>query len=215
MQPVKSRYTTTAVLLHWLIAALLLAEFAHGWWMQEIPKIPAGVRANAFNLHKSVGLLLLALALIRLGWRIAHRPPPLPSLPRWQAWAAKGNHALLYAMMFAMPLSGYLGSVFSGYPILWFGWTLPSWGRADPAIKDLMSVVHLASSWVLLVSFSLHVAGTIKHSLAGDRVMARMGFGKTERQRRAEARLARTSTSAPGGSVSAATPQRRASAQPR
>src|SRR5690242_18164972 len=53
-RPVKTRYTMTAVVLHWLIAALLIAEFAHGWWMQEIPKIPAGVRANAFNLHKSV-----------------------------------------------------------------------------------------------------------------------------------------------------------------
>jgi cytochrome b561 len=186
-RPVKTRYTTTAVVLHWLIAALLIAEFAHGWWMQEIPKIPAGVRANAFNLHKSVGLLLLALALIRLGWRIAHRPPPLPALARWQAWAAKGNHALLYAMMLVMPLSGYLGSVFSGYPILWFGWTLPSWGHADPAIKDLMSVVHLASSWILLVSFGLHVAGTIKHSLAGDRVMARMGIGRPAGQRRVDA----------------------------
>jgi cytochrome b561 len=181
--PGTSRYTATAVVLHWVIAALLIAEFAHGWWMQEIPKVPTGVRASAFNVHKSVGLLLLALALIRLGWRIAHRPPALPPLPRWQALAAQTNHALLYATMFVLPLSGYLGSVFSGYPILWFGWRLPSWGHADTAIKDLMSVVHLSSSWILLVCLTLHVLGTVKHTIAGDRVMARMGFGRRPSQR--------------------------------
>jgi cytochrome b561 len=171
------RYTRTAVLLHWMIAALLFAEFAHGWWMQEIPKQPPGIRADAFNMHKSVGLLLLALVLVRLGWRLAHRPPVLLPVARWQAVLARSNHVLLYAMMVAMPLSGYLGSVFSGYPIKWFGLMLPAWGWADPAIKELMSSVHLATSWILLASTSLHVAGTIKHAIAGERVMARMSLG--------------------------------------
>jgi cytochrome b561 len=170
------RYTRTAVLLHWMIGALLFAEFAHGWWMQEIPKQPPGIRADAFNMHKSVGLLLLALVLFRLGWRIAHRPPALLPVARWQAFLAKSNHVLLYAMMVAMPLSGYLGSVFSGYPIKWFGLVLPAWGWADPTIKELMSSVHLATSWILLASTSLHVAGTIKHAIAGERVMARMSL---------------------------------------
>jgi cytochrome b561 len=182
------RYTKTAVVLHWAIAALLVAVFAHGWWMQGIPKRPPGIRADAFNLHKSVGLLLLALALIRLGWRIAHQPPALPLLPLWQARLAKANHVLLYAMMIVMPLSGYLGSVFSGYPIKWFGFTLPAWGWADPAIKDLMSTVHLASGWVLLVSTCMHIAGTAMHAFAGDRVMARMGFELRSRPRAIVAR---------------------------
>lgn len=175
--PRLERYTRTAVLLHWMIAALLFAEFAHGWWMQEIPKQPPGIRADAFNMHKSVGLLLLALVLVRLGWRLAHRPPVLLPVARWQAVLARSNHVLLYAMMVAMPLSGYLGSVFSGYPIKWFGLMLPAWGWADPAIKELMSSVHLATSWILLASTSLHVAGTIKHAIAGERVMARMSLG--------------------------------------
>ena len=98
-------------------------------------------------------------------------------MPRWQTLAARTNHVVLYAMMLAMPLSGYLGSVFSGYPIKWFGVALPAWGGSDPAIKELMSVVHLTTSWILLVSMCLHVMGTIKHALAGDRVMARMGIG--------------------------------------
>jgi len=189
------RYTRTAIALHWLIAALVLVEFAHGWWMQEIPKQPPGLRADAFNLHKSAGLVVLALMLIRLGWRIAHRPPALPPMLRWQSLLAKANHVLLYTMVIAMPLSGYLGSVFSGYPIKWFGVTLPAWGWADPTIKDWMSVVHLTTSWILLVSLCLHITGTIKHTLAGDRVMARMGFGGKTADTRAPA----TAVSAPPG----------------
>ena len=189
------RYTRTAIALHWLIAALVLVEFAHGWWMQEIPKQPPGLRADAFNLHKSAGLVVLALMLIRLGWRIAHRPPALPPMLKWQALLAKANHVLLYTMVIAMPLSGYLGSVFSGYPIKWFGVTLPAWGWADPTIKDWMSVVHLTTSWILLVSLCLHITGTIKHTLAGDRVMARMSFGGKTAHRRAPA----TAVSAPPG----------------
>ena len=99
----QSRYTKTAVVLHWLMAALLIAEFAHGWWMQQIPKQPPGLRAEAFNLHKSVGLILLALVLVRLGWRIAHPPPAFPPIPAWQETLARANHFVLYAMMIAMP----------------------------------------------------------------------------------------------------------------
>jgi cytochrome b561 len=189
------RYTRTAIALHWLIAALVLVELAHGWWMQEIPKQPPGLRADAFNLHKSAGLVVLALMLIRLGWRIAHRPPALPPMLKWQALLAKANHVLLYTMVIAMPLSGYLGSVFSGYPIKWFGVTLPAWGWADPTIKDWMSVVHLTTSWILLVSLCLHITGTIKHTLAGDRVMARMGLGGKTADTRAPA----AAVSAPPG----------------
>ena len=176
VERIAGRYTRVAVVLHWAIAALLFAEFAHGWWMQQIPKEPPGIRADAFNLHKSAGLLLLALVLARLAWRIGHRPPPMPPLPRWQSLAAKSNHLLLYTMMVVIPLSGYFGSVFSGYPIKWFGLTLPAWGMADSGAKDAMSVVHLAATWILLASTSLHVAGTVKHALAGDRMMARMSL---------------------------------------
>ena len=71
-----ARYTKTAVVLHWTIAVIVVGQFAWGWLMQEIPKSPPGLRADAFNFHKSIGLCLLALMLFRLGWRIAHSPPP-------------------------------------------------------------------------------------------------------------------------------------------
>ena len=165
-----------AVVLHWVVAALVLAQATWGWTMQAIAKGQGGVRADAFNLHKSVGLVILALMLVRLGWRLAHRPPPLLGLPAWQRRLAVGTHALLYAALLAMPLTGYLGSVWSGYPVKWFGITLPAWGTRSPGLKDLMSTLHLGISTVLIAAIVLHVAGAVRHILAHDGYAARMGL---------------------------------------
>lgn len=178
-----SRYTTTAVILHWLIAAVVVGQFAWGWAMQEIPKSPPGLRADAFNWHKSVGLCLLALMLFRLGWRIAHPAPPLLPMPAWQAWLARTTHAALYAALILMPVAGYLGSVWSGYPVKWFGITLPDWGTKSPALKDAMSAIHLATSWVLLALVALHVAGALRHVSRGERIMTRMSLGRRTARR--------------------------------
>ena len=177
-------YTTTAVVLHWLVAALVVGQFAWGWLMQEIPKSPAGLRADAFNLHKSIGLCLLALVLVRLGWRLAHRPPPLPAMPAWQARLAKATHAALYAALIVMPLAGYLGSAWSGYPVRWFGITLPAWAGSEPALKEAMRATHYAASWALLALFALHVAGAVYHALRGDGVMGRMRLVRRVARRR-------------------------------
>jgi cytochrome b561 len=160
-----ARYTTLAIALHWIVALLVVVQIAWGWLMQEIPKQPPGLRADAFNVHKSLGLTILALMLVRLGWRIAHPPPPLPPLPPWQRRLARANHALLYAALIVMPVAGYLGSVFSGYPVKLYGMMLPAWGSKDDAIKSAMSVVHLATSWVLVAAIALHLAGAAKHAL--------------------------------------------------
>jgi cytochrome b561 len=171
--------------LHWLVAAVLVVQFAWGWTMQQIPKQPPGLRADAFNLHKSVGLLLLALMLIRLGCRLAHAPPPLAMMPTWQRMLAAWTHRLLYVSLIVQPLAGYLGSVFSGYPVKWFGVTLPAWGAPSVALKDAMSTVHLCNSFVLLALVLLHLAGALKHVLAGDGYVRRMLLSR--RRRRDEA----------------------------
>src|SRR5688572_8389659 len=120
------RYGTVAIALHWLIAALVFCQIYLGWWMIEIPKYPVGVRAGWFNLHKSIGLTIALLIVLRLAWRLRHAPPPLPaSVPRWQARAAGISHFLLYAALLLQPLVGYLGSSFSGYPIKYFGIAMP------------------------------------------------------------------------------------------
>jgi cytochrome b561 len=171
------RYSRTAIVLHWLIAVAVLVQFGWGWWMQGIPKQPVGPRVDAFNLHKSVGLTILALMCVRLAWRWRHPAPRLPAMPGWQAALAHGTHVTLYAALFVMPLAGYLGSVFSGYPVKYFGMTLPSWGSKSDAVKDFMSALHFTTSWVLAAAVALHVAGALKHWLFDrDGLVARMGL---------------------------------------
>jgi cytochrome b561 len=169
------RYTTTAIVLHWLIALAVFAQIAFGWWMQAIPKDPVGPRVNAFNLHKSIGLSVLLLMAIRLAWRGMHRPPALPPVPPWQAKAARINHGLLYLCLFVQPLSGYIGSAVSGYPVRYFGLLLPAWAPKSIPLKDLLSSVHLISSWVLIAAITIHVAAALKHQFVDrDKLLRRM-----------------------------------------
>jgi len=177
-RPRVDRYTRTAIALHWLIAVAVIVQFCWGWWMQGVPKQPAGMRADAFNLHKSVGMTILMLMSVRLLWRWGHPPPAFPAMPKWQAALAHVVHATLYAVLLLHPLSGYLGSVFSGYPVKLFGMTLPAWGHNDPALKNFFSASHFVTSWVLLAAVTLHVAGALKHALVDrDGLLARMGVG--------------------------------------
>jgi len=174
-----SRYPLTVIALHWVTAAAVVGLVLLGWWMQTIPKEPVGPRADAYNLHKSIGLTVLVLMLVRLGWRISHRPPELPPLPPWQAWAARAVHALLYLLMFVDAFSGYLGSAVSGFPVKYFGVTLPAWTGASPAVKDACSAIHLGASWALVVVIALHLAATLYHQwVLRDGLLLRMWLGR-------------------------------------
>lgn len=169
-----TRYTRTAIALHWLLALLVIAQIAWGWWMQGIAKMPVGPRVDAFNLHKSMGMLILALMLVRIAWRAGHPPPPLPRMPRWQHLSARVSHVLLYVALVAQPVIGYLGSAWSGYPVRLFGFALPAWAGSHPALKDAMSRAHLVVAIVLMAAISLHVAAALRHAAARDGVLARM-----------------------------------------
>jgi cytochrome b561 len=97
------------------------------------------------------------------------------SVARWQVRAARTSHALLYVCMVAMPLAGYLGSTFSGYPIKYFGLTVPGWGWKDDALKEFFSAVHYSAAWCFMVLIGLHIAAALKHRLVDrDGVFARM-----------------------------------------
>jgi cytochrome b561 len=158
------RYDRVALTLHWLVAIAVIAQIALGWWMLDVPKQPVGVRAYWFNLHKSIGLTVGVLVVLRIAWRITHPPPALPStMPRWQVTAAHAGHLFLYACMISMPVAGYLGSVFSGYPIRYFGWTLPGWGWKDNSLKELFSSVHWVVALLFITVISLHVLAALKH----------------------------------------------------
>jgi YVTN family beta-propeller protein len=170
------RYGTVAMALHWLIAALALCQITLGWWMIDVPKSPPGVRAGWFNLHKSIGLTIGVLMLLRLAWRLRHPAPPLPaSMPRWQARAARVSHCLLYAALIAQPLAGYLGSSFTPYPIKYFGMTLPHWGWDAPQLKALCSTIHFTLACLITGLVVLHITAALKHLLINrDGVFQRM-----------------------------------------
>src|SRR5262249_21852146 len=108
----QSAYGTGAAVLHWLIGVLLLGQIGFGWFLETIPR---GVPARGFyvNLHKSTGLTLALLILIRIVWRLTHPAPPMPAvMPVWERVAARWSHWVLYACMLVMPLSGYIASNF-------------------------------------------------------------------------------------------------------
>lgn len=161
-----ARYTKVAVTLHWLIAALVVSQLTLGWWMLDIPKQPGGVRAFWFNVHKSVGMTIALLVLVRIAWRFRHPAPLLPArVPVWQRRAAGVTHALLYVCLLGMPLVGFLGSTFSGYPIRYFGITLPAWGYESAPLKEFFSAVHLGFAWVFMTLIALHAGAALKHLL--------------------------------------------------
>lgn len=176
MHHTSARYTRVAIALHWLLAAALLYQLALGWWMVDLPKSPPGLRAGRFNWHKSIGITLFMVVLVRLSWRVSHVPPGHEALPHWQHRAAELSHALLYACMVVLPLSGYLGSVFSGYPVKFFGLVLPQWAAAWPAGKAFMGAMHYTTVWVFMGLVAMHVGAAMWHAVRRDGVVRRMGI---------------------------------------
>jgi cytochrome b561 len=175
--PVGSRsYGRTAVLLHWLLALCLLGQLALGWWMLDIPKEPPGMRASWFNLHKSIGLMLTFLVIFGLAWRTRHPVAQAAALPPWQRRAARRTHAALHVCMLVIPLSGYLGSSFSGYPVRFFGWVLPTWTSSWAAGKQAMSSLHYAAVCLFMALLLLHIGAALWHVLRRDDIAERMGL---------------------------------------
>ena len=169
-------YSRFAVALHWLLAAALFAQLALGWWMIDLPKSPPGLRAGWFNVHKSVGLTIALVVLVRVVWRATHPVAAHAALPAWQRQAARLNHAALYLCMLAIPLSGYLGSTFTRHPVRYFGIVLPDWNRDWPAAKELMSALHYAGVWLFTGLLAVHIAAALWHWRKRDAVCARMGL---------------------------------------
>jgi cytochrome b561 len=169
-----NRYTRVAIVLHWIMVPAILMQFSLGWYMVDLPKSPE--RSYFFALHKSIGLTIFLMAMIRLGWRLMHNPPPLPAtLPHWQRESARVTHTMLYILMFLQPLSGYLSSSFSGYTTNLFGIPLPAWGWKDPVLNQLLTDFHIISSIILALLISAHILGALVHVLTpGDHIFRRI-----------------------------------------
>jgi cytochrome b561 len=170
-----NNYSGTAKFLHWLIAAMVIGLIAVGFYMTAQKLSPQVI--SLYKLHKSTGLLVLALMLARLIWRWRHRPPPLPgSIAAWQQAASRISHGLLYLLLFLMPTSGWLMNSTSGTPMRWFGtFLVPALVERNPEQIELWKQVHFYSAWLLVTLIGLHIAAALKHHFVDkDHVMQRM-----------------------------------------
>ncbi len=171
-------YTPIAKWLHWLVAALILAQYllielAERADHAEQTVRQLGIIAN----HKSIGMTILLLALVRLFYRLRHPAPALPAaMPRWQIYASHASHFLLYGFLFALPISGWLMSSASAYTVSWFNlFALPDLIAANESNADLLSTIHERLSDALALIAMVHIAAALKHHLIDkDTVLVRM-----------------------------------------
>lgn len=177
------RYTLPAIALHWLLALALLGMFGMGLFMVDLPISP--LRLKMYNWHKWAGVTVLTLSVLRLVWRLSHRPPALPAhvseaMPAWQHWAHHGTHHLLYALFFTVPLVGWAYSSAAGFPIVLFGvLPLPDFVPADKALAELIKPWHEITALAMMGLVVMHVAAAIKHQwLDKDQLLSRMWPGR-------------------------------------
>ena len=161
-----ARYSRIAAALHWAIAALLLLASGLALFRETFAKHAVGM----ITLHKCVGIAILALALVRLAWRLGHPPPPLPAgTPRWERKLASAVHASLYALMIAVPLAGWLfvSLAPASRPLDWRGGEgVPKLPLAvDDSAAALWHEAHELAGFALLGLVGLHVAGALRHLL--------------------------------------------------
>ena len=178
----EARYSRGAVILHWLIAALIVLNFVAAVVAEDMPKAEA---VQVMGNHKAIGIVILLLTMAQIAWRLMHRPPPpSPDLATWEVALSKVVHVLLYVLMLAIPLGGWAThSAWSGgKPVSLFG--LVNWpGLPFAQSKDLgetLGGAHGTFAWVMAGLLALHVAGALKHRILdrNPNALKRMWFGR-------------------------------------
>ena len=165
------RYTERAMLLHWLVAAGIAFLYVHGF---DMMRMPASERLPQLNLHRSVGIVVFALVLARLWWRMTHPPPEVP-MPAAQAWVANLVHLLIYALLVVNGIAGSVGWIASGDPVVFFGTNVAPAREPSPALAHLCIVVGMTTARALVLMIALHVVAVVKHEwLDRDRILQRM-----------------------------------------
>ena len=158
------RYSPIAIAFHWLIAALIVGTFTLGVVMTDIPGLTP-TKLKYFSWHKWAGVTILFLSALRLLWRLRSRTPAYPaSMPSWQHYAAHGTHALLYVLMFGVPLSGYFYTLAAGVPVVWFGlFQLPLLIEPNLTLKPVLKAVHYWLAMGMAAMVVMHIAAALKH----------------------------------------------------
>lgn len=168
-----TRYNRGARTLHWIIAVLVIANIAGGLLNDALEYV-----VRVIPLHKSIGMTVLALTIVRIAWRLTWRAPPDPvGMSGLEVAAAKGVHIMFYGLMLAMPVSGWIMASAGKYPLAWFGLAnLPKLAvtRTDPAYL-VAREAHEILGWLFLMLAVLHVAAALRHHfLLRDNVLKRM-----------------------------------------
>ena len=160
------RYDLVAIALHWLIGLALLGQIGFGFMLDEIAPRGTPARSATINLHKSFGIVLGLLIVLRLLWRQRHAPPAWPAvMSSAQQHAATLGHRALYACMLLMPLSGYIASNFSKHGVKFFGTALKPWGADLLQVYNFFSTIHVVTAFVFTALILGHVAIALKHAL--------------------------------------------------
>jgi cytochrome b561 len=156
-------YTGGAKVLHWLTALAIFCALPLGFSMLRVA--PGPLQNQLFDLHRSFGALILALAAVRLLWRLFVPPPPLvPALPRWQEIAAVGTHRALYVLIFAVPLMGWAGTSAYGAVITVFGlFQLPPILDKNKELADVLLDIHIGLVITLTTLIVLHIGAALHH----------------------------------------------------
>jgi cytochrome b561 len=172
-------YTGTAKSLHWLIVALLIAQFIVAWTMPHIGRnTPV---STLISLHFTFGIIILAVAVVRLGWRFTHgEPAPEDGMPPWQMLSARIVHWLLYILLFVVPLLGWINASYRGMPIVMFGLELPNLvAKSAPGWGWTGDVHTLLAEYGMLTLVGLHVLAALYHYFwRRDGVLQRMLPGR-------------------------------------
>lgn len=157
-------WSTPIKLLHWLLAIAVIGMAIFGLLMKYGDFSPVQ-RIRMYNLHKSVGLTILVLVMLRLAIRLLDRRRPLPPpMPRWQRLAATSSHALLYVVLIGMPMTGWLYNSASGFPLQWFGqFSIPALSGRDAELKALAGGLHFAGLCLLASVLTVHAGAALKH----------------------------------------------------
>lgn len=157
-------YTSVAIFFHWVLALLLLLNFCGGLYMANLPK-NTPERNDILFYHASMGSLIFMLAVLRLLWRLTHKPAPLPaSVARWQVTASHALHWTLYALMLAAPLAGYVHRLAGGHPVSFFGLTtLPVFVDKNENLRLLTDTIHVSLVWLLAILAIGHIGAALKH----------------------------------------------------
>jgi cytochrome b561 len=169
------RYSLVAQLLHWLVALLIVVQFVLA---RTAAHLPFGLRKLAVLAeHKSVGMTILVLAIVRLGWRFTHPAPALPiGMSRLERGLAHLSHIGLYGLLFLMPLSGWMMSSAKNYSVSWFGlFTWPNLVSPNESAFSFLRGVHQSLSILLMAVAALHLLAAMKHHFWNrDDVLVRM-----------------------------------------